>query len=79
MANDVIPADAKLGNAYLAVKIVGEVAALLITVEMLSRMKAGPDPAALFWDRVRAMSQGAALQLGRLGLHAEAKYREMVQ
>lgn len=77
--NEVIPADTQMGNAYMVVKIVGELAAFVLTVRVLQQMQAGAPPGAVFWDRVRAMSQRAALQLGTLGLYAESRYQEMMK
>lgn len=81
MAQDVIALDAdpKLSNALMAVKIAGEIAMLVLTVQTMQRMAAGAPPAAVFWERVRQVSQRAALQLGKLGLYAEARYQEMIK
>jgi hypothetical protein len=81
VAQDVISinADPRLSNVLMAVKIMGEAAALLLTLQMLDQLSNGVPPAAVFWDRVRAGAQHMAFELGRLGMHAENRYQEVVK
>ena len=80
-ANDVIAitADAKVSNLYMVVKTLGEVAGLLLTIHVLQQMSSGVPANAVFWDKVRQLSQRSALQLGNLGIQAEQRYNEVMQ
>lgn len=74
-----INADKPVSNLYMAVKIASEAAALLLTLQMLDQISNGVPPAAVFWDRVRTAAQRGAYELGKLGLHAESRYHEVVK
>lgn len=79
-APEVIPADAKVADAYLMVKMVAEAIGIILTLKMIDSFRSnGPSQQALFWDRVRRICQRSALELGKVGLMAEARYQELMK
>lgn len=77
---EIIPADKKMGDLYLVVKIVAEIAGVILTLRMIDSMaNNGPSQQAKFWDRVGRACRRSALELGKLGMVAEMKYKELTQ